>query len=185
MLEFFRDAPVEMPVSADQMQDIIDIEGVFNYSWVPQLKIAFVILGLLLLCLFLYWVVKKFLTRKKDEDSVLPDIQFYNDLKKLEMQDFVTKKEERKLYFFLSEALRRFIDRHFYYQALDKTFTEIENEFLIARATEIVSAEEVRRFLKRAEEIKFAGNTVNPEEVAQDFKSLRQWVKLQVTKVSK
>ncbi|EKD42547.1 MAG: hypothetical protein ACD_73C00111G0005 [uncultured bacterium] len=178
MFDFLRDTPVNLPNDASQMQDVIDIEGVFTHAWIDYLPVFFVSLGIIFFLILLILLFKKWQKKKASrEENLKPDERFYADINRLMIQNLIEKGETKKFYFFISEIARRFISDYFQYPALDKTQSEIEAEFIRNSVLDAGKALAIGNFLSKAEKIKFGGFVITTEEVKNDVHFLKSWVK--------
>jgi len=179
MHEFIRDSELTIPDSINNMQDIIDIEGVYNLTWVNYIELALIIILASLIIIGIFILLRKLRSKFKNEDSLPPYESFINDLKKLRMQKWFAEKEQKKLYFFLSESVRRFIQGQFQYAAPDKTLEEIKNEFLNTRNNAVVNVDYIKEFLNKAELIKFSNILQVETQVEKDLTDLSEWANKQ------
>ncbi len=161
--------------SLDQMKDILDIEGiVFSSTKKYFLITLFVILFLGLL----FFLVKFFLKwlRRHREVRLLPHEKALLEINNLERQGLIEKKEFKKFCFLCSDILRGYISDRFAYPALEKTTAEITLDLATLSFLEANTSAELLDFLKKTDQVKFAGFIPTHEEMQSVLSFLKTFV---------
>lgn len=168
-----------LPTDASQMTDILDIESIFSRPWR-------VIIASLLLFFFLLFVIAllralfRFFLRRRDQiqdERLSPSELFFLEVRRLEQQKLLDKGQMRKYYFFLSEAIRRYLGAEFGILALDQTTGEILFGLSSVARVPPNAREALGTFLSRADHVKFADLKPSPNEATADGESLVALVK--------
>jgi hypothetical protein len=171
--------------SPDQMQDILDIEGLIRFPWDKLFHWILLVLLLALiagLAIIFYKWWKKRRSISSADDHLLPHEKVFLEIDRLRKQKLLERGEHRKYYFFLSEILRRYIWESFHYPAPDKTTPEI-----LPDLTSIFHDPDLQQlasgFLKRADLVKFANFTPSLEEGVKDTEDLLSLVRISVERL--
>ncbi|MBI2340525.1 MAG: hypothetical protein HYU99_09225 [Deltaproteobacteria bacterium] len=114
-------------MTVDQMKDILDIEGIFQFPWAKWLAVLAVLGVALVLLALLIFALKRWAraARRSADQNLPPHEKVFLELNRLDKQGFLEKGDFRKYYFFISEIFRRYLEERFGYPALEKTTNEL------------------------------------------------------------
>ena len=168
-----------LPADASQMTDILDIASIVVTPWkVILAAVAFIFL--LLLVTLLVRALVRFIRRRRNqiqEERLSPSELFLLETRRLDQQKLLEKGHIRKYYFFLSEALRRYLGSQFGILALDETTEEILSDLSSIETFPPDARRGVGDFLARADHVKFADLKPSSAEAAADCYALVSLVK--------
>lgn len=167
-----------LPASADQMQDILDIESVLASPWVGMLRSLLWTL-VIAASVFLLWRVYKFVKRRFFGKAKLisPRDQALASLDHLKASRHFTERNWPAVYFALSEAFKRYATDGCGWDILEHTTEEI-----MASHPDLESIggqsvfDEAKLFLQRGDMSKFAKVATTPEQVVRDFAFVKNFV---------
>lgn len=168
--------PDELP-KLEEMTDILDIDALLQADWTLVL-VLITILAVIILSL-IGWLLYRFCKKRRvlNRDELLtPEQKVYLELRRLDKQGLVERREYRKYYFFLSDIFRHYIADLFDYPAIDKTTQEICHDLPHLLPTSANLQKLVTDFVMRAEAIKFANRAPDPEEPLSDREALLLFV---------
>lgn len=161
-----------LPQSADDMTDILDIEGVLPDPWAALIR------AFLFAAVFLAFGLLAFLLVKKIIKSVSagikkplsPEEKALQALKRLMQKNYVDQKQWRAFYFSLDEIFRHYLFEKFGLDVLDKTFEELKNDTACLPETFSDGAtRQVWEFWERAQMAKFARQELTVEQAQADY----------------
>lgn len=168
-----------LPQSVEEMQDIVDIEGLVHSSlpdFIYKILIVFLVLAVFA---GLFFLIRKIIRNKKEKKIFLtPDQKALQALEKLRKSDCIPNKSWNQFYFLLDEILRHYLHDAFHLDVLDKTFEELK-----ASAQQLIQIQDskfekmILEFWQRAQFIKFAKQDSNENLAIQDLAAILQFVK--------
>ena len=135
-------------------------------------KLYLIISGIILMLglvgggLFFYW--KK---RKKAEDALPPRPAHElakEELEALKQKNLIEKGQVRLHYFELSEIFRRYLERRFFFPAVENTTEEIIREFRKRSILNQQTRSIAQSFLRNTDRVKFAKYNPTAEEIEKD-----------------
>lgn len=161
------------------MQDIHDIRPPVQVGFDPiLLNVIFMILGGILLCALLFFLVRKYLKKKKqirDPKYLLPPIAPYAAaLRKLDLL-FQDPFDPRLFYFDLAAVLRQYIGSSFAIHAPEMTSQELLrslNDLEFDRGVK----KEISKFLKRSDPFKYAGIVPEKDQAKADLLFVKEQI---------
>lgn len=167
-----------LPTSADQMQDILDIESVLASPWIGILK-ALLWTLVIAASVFLLWRVYKFVKRRffSTIKILSPREQALTALDHLKASRHFAERNWPAVYFALSEAFKRYATDGCGWDILEHTTEEI-----LASHPDLESIggqrvfDEAKLFLQRGDMSKFAKVAAIPEQVVRDFAFVKNFV---------
>lgn len=167
-----------LPSSADQMTDIIEIAGVLPSPFLFWSKVVIATLIVLLALLLLYWIFKKIIQSIRNRRlSLSADERALSYLTELKKKDFLGQGRIHFYYFRLDEILREFIDAQFGLTTRDQTFEELsENERKISGVLTANQFKKFQEFWQRAQFAKFAKADSDREQCLADFNMVQRFV---------
>lgn len=161
------------------MTDILDIESILTTPWKVILGALAAAILFLIGALLLKSLLRVLRRRREEihEERLSPLELFLLETRRLEQQKLSEKGEMRKYYFFLSEALRRYLGSEFLFPALDQTTEEIRSALAPIDSVQAAEREMIEAFLMRADRVKFADLKPSPEGAKVECESLISCVK--------
>jgi len=152
-------------------RDIRDIKPLVIIKRSYRLLIALSIAGLLLLALIIGGI---YLYRTKyKRDKILPPRPAHElaleELDRLQKEGLIARGIYKEHYFKLSEVFRRYLERRFHFQAVEKTTEEILPEILNLQGFNQRVKSSAQKFLYHTDLVKFAKYIPNTEEVDQKY----------------
>jgi hypothetical protein len=125
--------------------------------------------------LFFYW--RK---RKKAEDASPPRPAHelaLEELEALKQKNLIEKGQVRLHYFELSEIFRRYLERRFFFPAVESTTEEIIREFRKRSILNQQTRSIAQVFLKNTDRVKFAKYNPSAEEIEKDHSDALNFIK--------
>lgn len=167
-----------LPTSADQMQDILDIESVLASPWAGILR-ALLWALVITVSVFLLWRVCKFVKRRffGKTKMISPRDQALAALDHLKASRHFAERNWPAVYFALSETFKRYATDGCGWNILEHTTEEI-----LASHPDLESIggqrifDEAKLFLQRGDMSKFAKVPAMPEQVVRDFAFVKNFV---------
>ena len=134
----------------------------------------------LLVAILVFWYLyrragKPIDLAKEPVDERLPWEIALAELNALKASDLVAKGEYKEYYLRLSEIFRRYLERRYGIQALERTTYEIISEFR-SLALEKKEEEIIHRFLDECDMVKFAKYDPTPEDIVRHFETAKEFV---------
>lgn len=131
--------------------------------------VAFGILGVLVLlaCLYgLFRLWKKYRPKKKAAPvlDVPEDVQALKELEELEKEALLQKNQFKAHSFKVSEILKKYLGRRFYFDALESTTAEMFHYFAESRPLSPLLIDLVRALFEKLDRVKFTDFVPPPEE---------------------
>jgi hypothetical protein len=158
-------------------QDMTDIHGLKPLE-LPKRNMLFLIAiaSLLILSVAGAWFIwKKRMKPETVEPVLLPHEEVEQRLRELEAMGLLNRGDFRKYYFMLSEIFRKYLERRFEFPAVERTPEEILASLDALNVTE-PHREEVRKFLRNTEPVKFAGAGSSESEAIAETDRVRRFV---------
>lgn len=167
-----------LPTSANEMTDILDLQGIITLKWLHTLKIVSLILLSLLVLALLAWLFYKLYKKYFYAQDLSPDQKALSDLSELKKKKWIEASHWRAFYFSLDEIFRTYLQTQFGLEILDKTFEELHHDWDRLKPLFLL-AEQARLdpFLLRAQLIKFAGSSTTPDDAGEDFAFVERFVR--------
>jgi len=138
-----------------------DLRKIFLFASVITVVVFLVAGGI-----FFYWRKKK---RAKDVQPPRPAHELaLEDLEALKKKNLIEKGQVRLHYFELSEIFRRYLERRFFFPAVESTTEEIINEFRKRKILNQQTRSIAQKFLENTDWIKFAKHNPSSEEIERD-----------------
>lgn len=152
-----------VPVDTTQPEQFFDIKEQWKppFVWQDYLIYLYIVLGLLLLLLLTYWVTKRLKsgkngTNERKEVSLLdPYTEAMTALNTLKEKELWEQNQVKIYYTELTDILRRYLCRVYGISTLDKTSSEILDEFRVNFGRERMY-NELKEILETADLVKFA-----------------------------
>jgi hypothetical protein len=153
-------------------KDIRDIKPLVTIKRNYTLLIALSIAGLLLLSLVIggiYFYRTRY--RKSKATPPMPAHELaLEELDRLQREGLIAKGIYKEHYFKISEIFRRYLERRFHFQAVEKTTEEILPEILNIKGFDQMVKGSAKTFLYHTDLVKFAKYIPDTEEVDQEHK---------------
>lgn len=166
-------------LTGEEGEDIKPLRGPKDYaSKIPIWVIAAATAIIVALGVF-WWMYRRasqpLALGKEPIDTRLPWEIAFADLDALWNSDLIAKGEYKLFYLRLSEVFRKYLERRYGIQALERTTFEIIQEF---RGLALPKQEEesIRRLLDDCDMVKFAKYDPTPEDIRKDFDSAKAFV---------
>ncbi|MBU1342981.1 MAG: hypothetical protein KKE44_25035 [Proteobacteria bacterium] len=162
------------------MQDIHDIRPPVPVGFDPMiLKIIFMVLGGILVLVLLFFLVKKWLKKRKQPQDLKhlpqPLAPYAAALKEL---DLLSQREllvPRLFYFDLTAVLRKYIGRSFGINAIEMTSQEFIKHMNRLDLVKTVKTD-ISLFLNRSDPFKYAGTSPEKDGVKADLLFIRELI---------
>lgn len=161
-------------VLSPKMQDINDLkpEAKFPNYWLWLIPALVLVLAVLVyLSLLLYKKLKRI--KELALAPLPPWEEALKELDKLPKDEWLAKGFVSKYYYALSEILKRYIERHFEFNAVEQTTTEIVLNLKIYKTP---LRQEFSDFLNRADLVKYAKAVPPGQEVSQAMEMVRELI---------
>jgi hypothetical protein len=134
---------------------------------------AIVLLGLIIGGVYVY--------RRKYRKSVIPPLRpahelALEELQQLRNEDLIKKGIYKEHYFKLSEIFRRYLERRFHFQAVEKTTEEILPEIHHLTGIDQRAKSEAQNFLRNTDLVKFAKYIPDMQEVDKEYQEAVDFV---------
>jgi hypothetical protein len=155
------------------------LKGLFNfksYWW------AWLLLFLCLTAGLLYGGFKWMKLKKNPQGDISkpkrpPEETAWEALHKLEDSDMLANGQIKEFYYRLSVITRRYLEHRYQFSALDRTTTELLNEFRRSNLSYALT-NLCRAFFDNADLVKFAKFTPREEEIESDMERVKQFITL-------
>jgi hypothetical protein len=151
-------------------KDIKDIKSLTSIKRDYTLLIVLSIAGLLLAALIvggIYFYRTKY--RKTKEHPLRPAHELaMEELDRLQREGLIAQGVYKQHYFMLSEIFRRYLERRFHFQAIERTTEEILPEILKLKGFDEKLKSDAKKFLHHTDLVKFAKCTPGSQEVEQE-----------------
>jgi hypothetical protein len=157
------------------IKDIKDIVAV-DRNWVPWFFWGLNII-LLAIILYLLWKYRKINHPNHIKDGIVLSAHetALRELDELKNKGLLQSGDAREHFFKLSEILRRYLGKRYFFPALDWTTEEITTYFKNQEKIDLTSRTEANRILKKSDLIKFAKVQALPE--TDEIESVRTFIK--------
>ncbi len=168
-----------LPTSAEQMQDILDIEGVITSPWAGYLRTAlWVLLAVVLLsCLLaLVYYLYKCWRARRDELNLSPAQRAKRALSVLASAGHLQSAHFAEFYFYLTEIFKTYLEGALKREALEKTEADLKAEAESLAGLANMPPAKLREFLSRAELAKFAQQKTLVADGETDLSWVRDFV---------
>lgn len=168
-----------LPTSAEQMQDILDIEGIITSPWADYLRSALwgLLAVVLLSCLAaLVYYLFKWWQARRDERNLSPAQKAKRALLVLAAAGHLPSAHFAEFYFYLTEIFKTYLETAFRPGTLEKTDADLKAEAEVIAAIAGMPAPALREFLSRAELAKFAKQKFLVAEGEADLSWVRTFV---------
>lgn len=179
-----------LPAKDDKKGENLDIKDI-----APPVKIPFpwyfyaIIILLLAVIITALILIYRYINRKrKKSDDAVDEIPCWviasSKLHELWKSDLISKNELKKFYIELSGIYREFIEKYFSIPVLDRTTYELYMEMKKAKIDKRLT-DETRKFLSRADMVKFAKYAPQSIEAENDYKWCSNIVKEMIPETEK
>ncbi|MEO0068323.1 MAG: hypothetical protein ABIK23_04235 [candidate division WOR-3 bacterium] len=159
---------------SDKMQDINDLKPQFGF---PNLLPLWIFLGLVLAGLGAFFGLRFWRRYQQEKEAAVPKLPPWEEallaLNALPVEDWVKRGQIKRLYYTVSEIVKRYLTRRFEFPAIDQTTTEIVREL---KARKVAELERFSTFFLDADLVKYAKFV--PEEPAAVVSSARELINL-------
>ena len=151
-----------------------DIKGIKHLATIKRdytLFVGFSIAFLLLLVLIIagiYFYRAKFLKSRMLPSKPAHELAL-EELNRLQREGLIAKGVYKEHYFKLSEIFRRYLERRFHFQAVEKTTEEILPEIKNLKGFDESVKSDAKKFLYNTDLVKFAKRTPDKQEVDQEY----------------
>lgn len=167
-----------LPQSADQMTDIVEIAGVHGSPFLFWSKIIIAVVVVLLASVVLYFIFKKIrqsiLNRK---NKLTPEDKANLALQDLRKRRDVEQGRIHLYYFRLDEILRTFLDDSYGLSTLDQTFEELQkNARVLSDRISDKQFQDFSKFWQRAQFAKFAKASSESTQCEEDLKLVQKFI---------
>ncbi|MGB5106651.1 MAG: BatD family protein [Candidatus Zixiibacteriota bacterium] len=166
-------------LTGEEGEDIKPLRGPKDFaSKIPIWMIAAA--AALIVAIAVFWYLYRRARRpidlgKEPIDERLPWEIALEELNALKASDLVAKGEYKEYYLRLSEIFRRYLERRYGIQALERTTYEIIIEFR-SLALENSEEEVIYHFLDECDMVKFAKHDPTQEDITRHFETAREFV---------
>jgi hypothetical protein len=161
-------------VAVDTTQAIKDIKQPYaiSYSWIDWIKdnkllIGLVMLGILILCIVIYFILKSLKNKPpqvvEEAVKIPPHVIALEKLEQLRAGKLWQEGKLKSYYISLTDIIREYIEHRFKIQALEQTTDEILTSFRSV-AIDKESLDRLRQILVLADLVKFAKEHPLPNE---------------------
>jgi len=161
-------------VLPDSMKDVNGLKPAetFPNYWL------WLIPAILALVAVLAWLGWKLYRRlKRLHEAVPPPLPAWEEalgaLDRLPWREWLAEGQFKRLYYALSEILKRYLERRFEFDAVEQTTTEL---LASMRAHKLPMRDEITRFFARCDLVKYAKTVPPADEVEQALEQLRDFV---------
>ena len=163
----------------ESAKDIRDIKSLAAIKRDYTLIIGLSVTGLLLLALIIGGIY--FYRTKYQKTKVLPLRPAHElaleELDRLQKEGLITRGVYKEHYFKLSEVFRRYLERRFHFQAVEKTTEEILPEILNLKGFDERVKSGAKEFLSHTDLVKFAKYIPVTEEVNREYREAVNFIK--------
>lgn len=166
-------------LTGEEGEDIKPLRGPKDFA--SKIPIWMIAAGAaLIVAILVFWYLYRRARRpidlgKEPIDERLPWEIALEELSALKASDLVAKGEYKEYYLRLSEIFRRYLERRYGIQALERTTYEIIIEFR-SLALEKSEEEVIYHFLDECDMVKFAKHDPTQEDITRHFETAREFV---------
>ena len=161
-------------VLPDSMKDVNGLKPAetFPNYWLWLIPAILALVGVLA------WMGWKLYRRlKRLHEAVPPPLPAWEEalgaLDRLPWREWLAEGQFKRLYYALSEILKRYLERRFEFDAVEQTTTEL---LASMRAHKLPMRDEITRFFARCDLVKYAKTVPPADEVEQALEQLRDFV---------
>ncbi|MEO0069096.1 MAG: hypothetical protein ABIK18_05085 [candidate division WOR-3 bacterium] len=159
---------------SEKMQDINDLKPQFGF---PNLLPLWIFLGLVLAGVGAFFGLRFWRRYQREKEAVVPKLPPWEEallaLDTLPVDDWIKKGQIKRLYYTVSEIVKRYLTRRFEFPAIDQTTTEIVREL---KARKLAESERFSTFFLDTDLVKYAKFV--PQEPAAVVNSARELINL-------
>ena len=157
------------------MKNKIDFYEIYDYYYQPicdrrSFKIIIILLSLFFLGILIFFIIKYFLRRSKEE-KMLPWQWAFMILKKLSIEQCISKDDYKKFYFELTRIFKKYLHKRYNWNTEDKTDEELIN-FLENKKFDNYLLHNLKQVFGEALWIKFADEEVLKFQAQKDLKMI-------------
>jgi len=165
----------------ENTKDILDIKPLekpaFNKNIIYLAIIIILIISAIILVIYLFKKRSRLNSRETISPPLPPHIEAENLLKELEYSNLLKEGNYKKYYYILSEIFKKYLERRFNLQAVEKTTEEILKSLSSLNADK-EAKEEIRKFFFKSDPIKFAEEMVSTDDAKQDTENVRNFIRI-------
>jgi hypothetical protein len=167
---------IEDGETASDIRDIKPLASIErNYTMLLSLSIA----GAVLLTLIIGGIF--FYRAKYQKAKVVPSRPAHElaleELDLLQKKELIAKGIYKEHYFSLSEIFRKYLERRFHFQAVEKTTEELLPEILDLKEFDQEIKDTAKKFLQHTDLVKFAKHTPDTQEADQEHQEAVDFIK--------
>lgn len=159
---------------SDKMQDINDLKPQFGF---PNLVPLWIFLGLVIAGIGVYFGLRLWRRYQRGKEMMAPKLPAWEEallaLDAVPVEDWVKKGQIKRLYYTVSEIVKRYLTGRFGFPAIDQTTTEIVREL---KGRKLAESERFSTFFVDADLVKYA--KFMPKEPAAVVNNARELINL-------